>query len=91
MRGNLRAAIFFGLAAALGLLSLIAFVNLVIALVALLLPTWLAALIVLILFVALAAIFGFLGVRRIQSPVPEETIAAVKEDLAWAKRLLRRE
>jgi uncharacterized membrane protein YqjE len=91
IRGNLRAAMLFGIAAAFGLLSLIALVNLVIALVALLVPTWLAALIVLLLFVVLAGLFGFLGVRRVRSPVPEETIASVKEDLQWAKRLLRRE
>ena len=91
MRGNLGAAMLFGIAAGLGLLTLIALVNLVIALVALLVPTWLAALIVLLVFAVLAALFGFIGVRRVRSPVPEETIASVKEDLAWAKRLLRRE
>jgi uncharacterized membrane protein YqjE len=91
IRGNLRAAMLFGIAAAFGLLALIAVVNLVIALIALLVPTWLAALIALILFVVLAGLFGFLGTRRIRNPVPEETIASVKEDLAWAKRLLKRE
>ena len=91
IRGNLRAAMLFGIAAALGLLALIALVNLVIALVALLVPTWLAALIVFGVFVLLAALFGFVGVRRVRSPVPEETIASVKEDIAWAKRVLRRE
>jgi uncharacterized membrane protein YqjE len=91
MRGNLRAAMLFGIAAALALLALIALVSLVIALLALLVPTWLAALIVFVVFVLLAALFGFLGVRRVRSPVPEETIASVKEDLEWAKRLLRRE
>jgi uncharacterized membrane protein YqjE len=91
IRGNLRAAVMFGIAAALALLTLIAFVNLVIALIALLVPTPIAALIVLLLFGVLAALFGFLGVRRVRSPVPEETIASVKEDIAWAKRLLRRE
>jgi uncharacterized membrane protein YqjE len=91
IRGNLRAAMLFGIAAALGLLALIALVNFVIALVALLVPTWLAALIVFGVFVLLAALFGFVGVRRVRSPVPEETIASVKEDIAWAKRVLRRE
>jgi uncharacterized membrane protein YqjE len=91
LQGNLRAAMLFGIAAALGLLALIALVDLVIALIALLVPTWLAALIVLVLFVVLAGLFGFLGTRSIRSPVPEETIASVKEDIEWAKRLLRRE
>jgi uncharacterized membrane protein YqjE len=91
LQGNLRAAMLFGIAAALGLLALIALVDLIIALIALLVPTWLAALIVLVLFVVLAGLFAFLGTRSIRSPVPEETIASVKEDIEWAKRLLRRE
>jgi uncharacterized membrane protein YqjE len=85
------AAIMFGIAAAFVFLSLIAFVNLVIALIALLLPPWAAALLALIIFIVAAALFALLGRRHIRSPVPEETIASVKEDVEWAKRLLRRE
>jgi hypothetical protein len=41
---------------------------------------------------AVAAFIAWRGVTRIQSSnfTPEETMAAVKEDLEWAKRLLRR-
>jgi hypothetical protein len=45
---------------------------------------------VFILLAALAALLGFQGVRRIKVGPPEETIEAVKEDIAWAKRLLKR-
>ena len=86
-----RGMILFGIAAALGLLALIAFVVLVISLLALLVPSWLAALITLAVFVLLAVVFALLGKSRVRSPVPEETIASVKEDVEWAKRLLRRE
>ena len=91
MGRNIGAAILFGIAFAFALLTLIALVNFIIALIALLVPQWLAALIALVLFVVLGAASAWFGTRRITSPVPEETIASVKEDVAWAKRLLRRE
>ena len=86
-----RGMILFGIAAAFGLLALIALVVLIISLLALLVPTWLAALITLAVFVLLAIGFALWGKSRVRSPVPEETIASVKEDVEWAKRLLRRE
>jgi hypothetical protein len=53
---------------------------------------WIIALLFVVLLVALAATFAWQGVRRIQSAkfTPDETIEAVKEDIEWAKRLLRR-
>lgn len=53
---------------------------------------WIIALVMVILMVALTGTFAWQGVRRIQSAkfTPDETIAAVKEDIEWAKRLLRR-
>jgi len=56
------------------------------------LPGWVVALFMVLLLVALAALFGWRGIIKIQASTftPEETIAAVKEDLEWAKRLLRR-
>lgn len=55
-------------------------------------PGWVIALFLLVLLLALAGIFAWQGFRRIQSAkfTPDETIEAVKEDIAWAKRLLRR-
>lgn len=86
-----RGMILFGVAAVFAILALIAIVVLVISLLALLVPLWLAALITLVIFVLLAVVFALLGKSKVRSPVPEETIASVKEDVEWARRLLRRE
>jgi hypothetical protein len=51
------------------------------------------ALILLLLLLAVAGLLGWNGIKRVTSTkyTPEETIAAVKEDVEWAKnRLLRR-
>jgi uncharacterized membrane protein YqjE len=88
---TITAAIFFGIAFAFVFLAMIALVNLVIALIALLVPTWVAAALAFAIFIVIAVAFAWLGRRRIRNPIPEETIESVKEDLAWAKRLLRRE
>src|SRR5438094_10648538 len=56
IRANLRAAIWFGVAAALGLGSLGALVVLAVAMAALVLPLWAAALVVFALMAAAAAI-----------------------------------
>lgn len=55
-------------------------------------PGWVVSLVILLLLVALAALFAWRGILKIQATnfTPDETIAAVKEDLEWAKRLLRR-
>ena len=55
-------------------------------------PGWVVALFIVLLLAALAALFAWRGIRRIQAAkfTPDETIAAVKEDFEWAKRLLRR-
>jgi hypothetical protein len=52
------------------------------------------ALLVLVALLVIAGLLGWSGIRRVQSTkfTPEETIASVKEEIAWAKtRLLRRE
>jgi uncharacterized membrane protein YqjE len=49
---------------------------------------WLAALIVAVVFGAVAAVLGLAGrnkVREATPPVPEQTVETVKEDLEWAK------
>jgi uncharacterized membrane protein YqjE len=87
------AAIRFGIAVALVALALVALVVFFIQGLAALTgwPDWLAALLVFVALAVLAVLFGVLGYRRVRriSP-PEETMAAVKEDVEWAKRLLRR-
>jgi uncharacterized membrane protein YqjE len=88
-------AILLVIAVVLALLALIALVVLIISLVALVLPLWLSALIVMLVFLLLVGLFVWLGVRRLMSARDRLTIpdtrASVQEDLAWAKRLLRRE
>ena len=54
---------------------------------------WWVALLVLVLLLAMAGLLAWRGIKRVSSTkfTPEETIAAVKEDLEWAKsRLLKR-
>jgi hypothetical protein len=51
---------------------------------------WHAALFVLVLEIAVAGLFIARGISHVRIGPPEQTIASVKEDIAWAKRLLRR-
>jgi hypothetical protein len=51
---------------------------------------WLTAFFVLELQIGLVAVFVMRGIKQIRIGPPEETISAVKEDIAWAKRLLKR-
>lgn len=51
---------------------------------------WLAALFVLVVQAALIGVFVLRGIKQVRIGPPEETIAAVKEDIEWAKRLLKR-
>ena len=81
------AALFAGaaLAAALTLGSLTAFLIIVLALV---LPTWAAALLVTLAWTAVASVLAFLGRSRageIGKPVPEKTVETIKEDVQWLK------
>jgi uncharacterized membrane protein YqjE len=53
---------------------------------------WLAALIVAVVYGAIAAVLGLRGRDRVQRatpPVPEQTVETVKEDVAWAKTQTR--
>ena len=51
---------------------------------------WHSALFVFVLQLFLAGMFVARGIRHVRIGPPEQTIASVKEDIAWAKRLLRR-
>ena len=91
VRANLRAAMWFGVAFAFVLGTLIALTVLLIALVALVLPLWAAALVVLLLFIALAALTGYIGYKKLELRGPTRTINSLKETMRWAKsRLLGR-
>ena len=89
------ALIFFGLTVALlavgAMVLVLLFVSAVSAITGL--PLWATALFVLFIVVALAALFGWLGYRRVSRArlMPDETIASAKEDLEWAQHLTRRD
>ncbi len=91
VRANLRALAWFAIAAALALGALVAFTFFVVALLALLLPLWAAALLVLALFLGVAGLAGYIGFRKLELRGPTRTIKSVKETIRWAKaRLLGR-
>jgi uncharacterized membrane protein YqjE len=51
-------------------------------------PLWAAALVVTVLWCAVAAVLALLGKKKVEDAapfVPEQTIAEVKEDLEWAR------
>lgn len=91
--GQLKGGILqLAIAAALGFIFLIGLVAFVMA-VLVAIGLWWVALIVLALLVIGAGLLAWRGIRKVTSTkfTPEETIAAVKEDVEWAKnRLLRR-
>jgi hypothetical protein len=51
---------------------------------------WHSALFVFVLQLSIAGLFIARGIGHVRIGPPEQTIASVKEDIAWAKRLLRR-
>jgi uncharacterized membrane protein YqjE len=86
------ALVLFGIALGLVFAALISLTLLLILLIAALLgwPAWLVSLIVTILLLGIAGFLAWRGIRRIKFGPPEETIASVREEVAWAKRLIRR-
>jgi uncharacterized membrane protein YqjE len=91
VRANLRAAMWFGIAFAFVMGTLIALTVLVIAVIAIWLPLWAAALIVLAIFIALAALTGYIGYKKLDLRGPTRSINSLKETMRWAKaRLLGR-
>jgi Putative Actinobacterial Holin-X, holin superfamily III len=74
------------------LLALGALTACLIAALDLAMPTWLAALIVAVVYAAIAGVLAQIGRKQVQEaapPVPEETIESVKEDVQWAKTRTR--
>jgi len=72
-----------------GLLTLGAFTTFLIALLQTAVNhTWLAALIVTLVYAAIAGGLALTGKKEVQEatpPVPEQTVETVKEDMKWAK------
>ena len=78
----------FGGAGILALLALMTFTACVVAALATGMDVWLAALIVTVVYGALAAALALLGKNKVAEatpPVPEQTVESVKEDVQWAK------
>jgi uncharacterized membrane protein YqjE len=79
-------------AAIVALLGLGALTACLIALLATAMETWLAALIVAVVYVAIAGGLAVVGRGRIKQATPakpEQTIETVKEDVQWAKTRAR--
>jgi MFS family permease len=75
-------------AAVIGLLAAGALTAFLIMLLDGALANWLAALIVGVVFAAIAGALALAGrnrIRRATPPVPEQTVETVKEDVQWAK------
>ena len=78
----------FGAAGAIGLLAAAALTACFILALDAVMPAWLAALIVAVVYAAVAAVLALRGRDRVKQalpPVPEQTIETVKEDMEWAK------
>lgn len=83
----------FGGAGVFALAALGAVTAFAILLLDLVMPAWLAALIVAAVWAAVAGFLYVRGRKRVReagSPVPEQTVESVKEDVDMAKEMLRR-
>jgi hypothetical protein len=86
-----RAGMGAGLFGGAGVLALFAFGALtaaVIAALSLAMDTWLAALIVAVVYGAAAGVAALMGKRKVDEAlpaVPEESVESVKEDVRWTK------
>jgi uncharacterized membrane protein YqjE len=75
-----------------GLLTLGSLTALLIIAIALVLPAWLSALIVTVMWGAVTAILALSGKKKLQDAtplVPQQTIQNVKEDVEWAQTGLK--
>ena len=84
----------FGGAGALGLAALGALTACFILALNAVMPAWLAALIVAVVYGIIAFVLvkqGQARIKRATPPVPEQTIETVKEDVEWAKTQMRSE
>ena len=82
----------FGGAGVLGLFALAALTTCIIAALDTAMELWLAALIVAVVYGAIAAVLALQGRNKVQEagpPVPEQATESVKEDVQWAKTQAR--
>jgi len=81
-----------GIAGGLLFMALMVLLILLVELITVLtgLPRWVTALVSLVVLIGVGGTLGYIGAKRIRVGAPEETIEAVKEDIEWARRLLKR-
>ena len=90
-----KAGIGIGMFGGAGLVSFLALQTLTACLVALLatvMDVWIAALVITVVYAAVAAGLGLSGKKQVSEatpPVPEQTTETLKEDVQWAKTQLR--
>jgi uncharacterized membrane protein YqjE len=78
----------FGGAGVAGLLMLGSLTAFLILVLALAIPAWASALLVTVLWAAVAGVLALQGrnkLREIGKPVPEKTVETLKEDVQWLK------
>ncbi len=80
-----------GAAGVIGLLALGALTAAIVLALNIVMPAWLAALIVAIVYGAAAAVIGLKGKEKVQEATPPapQTVETVKEDVQWAKNPTR--
>ena len=80
---------FIGGGALFGLAAFATFTTMLIALLGLAMDTWIAALIVTVVYGAIAGVLALRGKNKIQEATPpaEQTVETLKEDARWAKTL----
>jgi uncharacterized membrane protein YqjE len=82
----------FGGAGLFGLAAFAALTTAVIAVLATAVDLWIAALIVAVVYAAVAGVLAMTGKKKVQEavpPVPEQAKESVKEDVEWAKTQAR--
>ena len=86
-----QAGIGIGMFGGAGIVAFVAFLALTtcfIAAIATALKTWVAALIVALVYAAIAGVLALIARKRVSEatpPVPEQTVDTLKEDVEWAK------
>jgi uncharacterized membrane protein YqjE len=82
----------FGGAGLFGIGAFAALTTAVIAVLSTAMETWIAALIVAVVYGAVAGVLAMTGKKKVQEaapPVPEQARDSVKEDVEWAKTQVR--
>lgn len=85
-------SISLAIAAVIALATLITLLSVIVAAL-FVVGLWWVALLWLLLLMLLTGLFAWRGIRELRQikVKPEQTIESVKEDIAWAKRLIRRD